>query len=65
MSKPVIFSHENVGTFTEAPFIGSISGKFLIFSPSIKLTAILASGYPVDLLTNGSVLLARGFASKR
>ena len=65
VSRPVIFNHEKVGTFTDAPLIGKISGKFLIFSPNIKSTAILANGYPVDLLTKGSVLLALGLASKR
>ena len=65
VSNPVNFSQENVGTFTDAPFIGIVLGILSNLSPSIAFTAILAIGYPVDLLTNGKVLLALGFASKR
>ena len=54
MSNPVIFNHENVGTLTEAPVIPIKLGSLSSLSPNIALTANLARGYPVDLLTNGT-----------
>ena len=38
--------------------------KLTNFLPAITLAAILAIGMPIDLATNGTVLLALGFTSK-